>query len=87
MVLSRRSQSKHQSAFYTTHQTRDWNSYGQSTEYRPFVPIVLALAPGDKAEEGEDLWLDLKSDVEVLDDVVDAKRHSSTSPEEHHCWL
>lgn len=48
------------------------------------MAVVLTLRPGDKAEGGENLRLDLQCDVEILHDVVDSKRHASTGPQEHH---
>ena len=87
MVLPRGSQSEYQSALNTAHQSRNWHGYSQSAQQGPFVLIVFALHPGNEAEKGKDLGLDLKSNVEVFNNVIDPKRHSSTSPEKHHSRL
>lgn len=49
--------------------------------------IVVALDPGHQAQKGQDLGLDAQGDVEVLDDVVDAQRHTGPGPEHHHGGL
>jgi hypothetical protein len=42
---------------------------------------VQALGPGDSAEEGEHLGLDLEGDSELLDDGVGSERELSASPD------
>lgn len=52
------------------------------------LPVVIAaLCPSDKAEQGQDLWLDAQGNIKLLSDVVDAQGHASPGPEHHHGWL
>lgn len=41
---------------------------------------MFTLRPGDQAEQNKDVGLDLKGDVEVIDDVVNTQRYTSNSP-------
>lgn len=41
---------------------------------------MFTLRPGDQAEQKKDVGLDLKGDVQVVDNVVDTQGYTSNSP-------
>lgn len=53
-------------------------------EIRTHFFIIVYLYPRSQTEESQHLWLYLQRDVEVSDDVIDAKRYACPSPEHHH---
>lgn len=48
------------------------------------LPVVKTLRPGDKAEKSEDLGLDSQRHIQLLDDIVHAKRDAGDGPQHHH---
>lgn len=52
--------------------------------YETHIFVIVALYPRYQAECGQDLRLDLESNIEVFSDIVGAQRNTCTSPQKHH---
>lgn len=50
----------------------------------PYTFVIVALNPGDEAQQRENLGLDAQRDIELLDDVIHAQRYARPRPEHHH---
>lgn len=48
------------------------------------LSVVKTLGPGDKAEKSQDLGLDAQRHIQLLDDIVHAKRDAGDGPQHHH---